>query len=319
MRAPSPTLLAAFAAVLVAVPAFGADAKDEKKPDAKKADTKTEAKAPVDCVVLARSWDAAIAEGKARCVPIVLHNHGFYCPPCWGLHASVMGDAAYREFAYEGTVEVLALDRLQDGVDKKEERAATYEAKVGGKTVSYLVEFPGLTVEEAVALNRSKAGSYNKTGGLPYTALIDPFTEVETKVWKGGGVKAEEIIEAAKAARTVIAKAHGKGKPRPELRAVTEAQGQADTKTKAGDFAGALDALEVVRKRSEKDGWPSLLKERVATSREGVVASATQALEAVEATKADDAVKARKDLLALQPRLRGTGLEARAKALLAGL
>ena len=319
------SLAAAGALAVLAVP-VGAQENDAPKKDGKDAKSDEpvtkEAAAPTEpvaCVTMAKTWDAAIKDAKAQNVPIVLHNHGFYCPPCWGMHSTVMGDKAYIEFAYENDVEVLALDRLQDGVAKREPNAATYDAKQGGKPVKFLIQFPGLTVDDVLAMRNSKASTYNKSGGLPYTAIIDPFTEEEIKSWKGGGIAAADIMAAVTDARKALTKAHGKGKPRPELRALADAETASTDKLKTGDFAGALDAFGTATKKADKDGWPAHLKARMATARDDVVAKATEALDAIEKATADDAVKAKKDLLAMMSRLRGTGLEQRAKDLLAGM
>jgi hypothetical protein len=56
-------LIASAAALLAAVATVAAaGGKDEPKPTVK----------------FARTWEAAIAEGKALNVPIVVHSHGFY-------------------------------------------------------------------------------------------------------------------------------------------------------------------------------------------------------------------------------------------------
>ncbi len=324
----SPSLLACLsvlAAASLAAFVLPARAEDKKKDDAatgeapSKPDAEPAKTEPVTCVSLAKSWDKAVKDAKAQNVPIVLHNHGFYCPPCWGMHSSLMCDPAYIEFSFENTVEVLALDRLQEGVAKKEARAATYAAKEGGKPVQYLIEFPGLTVDEVLALRGSKASSYNKSGGLPYTALIDPFTEEEMKSWKGGGIATSEIIDAVKTARETLAKAHGKGKPRPELKAVAEAEKAGGDRVKAGDFCGALDAYAAAMKKADKDGWPAHLRSRLTAGRDAAIAAATEALDKIEGGKAADAAKAKKELGTLLPRLRGTGLEQRAKDLFTGM
>lgn len=319
------SFLSIFAVGAIAAFVAPAGAEDKKSDDAtkgadaSKTDGETTKTGPVTCVSLAKSWAQAVKDAKAQNVPIVLHSHGFYCPPCWGMHASLMCDKAYIEFAFENTVEVLSLDRLQEGVDKKEERAATYDAKEGGKPVKYLVEFPGLTIDDVLALRGSKASSYNKSGGLPYTALIDPFTEDELKNWKGGGIATSEIMDAVQAARTTLQKAHGKGKPRPELKILGDAEATSAAKVKAGDFAGALDAFATATKKADKDGWATLLKDRITKGREAAIAAAAEALDKIEADKATDPVKAKKDLAMMMSRLRGTGLEPRAKDLLAGM
>ena len=82
----------------------------------------------------------------------------------------------YIEFANENTVEVVALGRLDEAIQKNERKAEEYDAKdESGKPVKYMVEFPGLTREEIIALHQSKASTYNDTKGIPFTAIIDPF------------------------------------------------------------------------------------------------------------------------------------------------
>ena len=64
---------------------------------------------PVTCVTLAKTWDEAVAEARMLSVPIVVHSHGFYCGPCWGMHSSVMCNDKYIGFADDNTVEVISL------------------------------------------------------------------------------------------------------------------------------------------------------------------------------------------------------------------
>jgi hypothetical protein len=272
---------------------------------------------PVTCVPLAKSWDAAVEEAKALNVPIVVHSHGFYCGPCWGMHQSVMCNKKYIDFAQDNTVEVIALQRLEEGIEKKDKKAQTYEAKVGGKTVEYLCEFPGLTVAEMLALNSSKASSYNDTGGIPYTCLVNPHNLEQITSWKGGGASAGTIMDAVTEAKKALVKEHGKGVSRKDVKALSDAENAATARVEKADYAAALDALAKVASKAEK--WPESLKTRLEAAKTKVVEEATKALDAIEAAKAEDAAKAKKDLAAISPKLRGTGLEQRAKDLLASL
>jgi hypothetical protein len=79
---------------------------------------------PKPSVTFAKSWDAAVAEAKTLVVPIVMHNHGFYCPPCWGMHAAVLHNDKYIAYANDNTVEVVAEQDLQKGVDEARTSAA---------------------------------------------------------------------------------------------------------------------------------------------------------------------------------------------------
>src|SRR5262245_37878130 len=175
-------------------------------------------------VTYAPSCEAAVEEAKLLNVPIVVHSHGFYCGPCWGLHGALMCNKKYMEFASESTVEVISLSRLDEGIEKKEKRAETYEAKVGGKTVNYLCEFPGLTAEEMLALNRSKAASYNNTGGVPFTCVVNPWNEEMITSWQGGSASSSNVIDAVTEAKKALQKDHGKGLPGKDWKALVDAE-----------------------------------------------------------------------------------------------
>jgi hypothetical protein len=274
---------------------------------------------PVRVAAYATSWAAAIKDAKARVVPIVVHSHGIYCPGCHRVHAGILSDIEYMDFTYENATEVLVMDRIDEAVEKGEPAAAAREVKLGGKTISYLVNFPWLTLQDLLALNASKAGTYNKAGSLPYTCLVDPFTELEMQAWKGWQVTASQIKEGITQAREKLTKEHGKGKPRVELKTLNDVAAASAAKLEKGDFAGALDPYTALRKRAEKELWAVRLWERIEKAQEAIIAAATEALDDLEADKDLDLAKAKADLTALLPRLRGTGLEKRAKELLATL
>lgn len=271
---------------------------------------------PVTTVLLAKSWAAALDEAKALNVPIVVHSHGFYCPPCWGMHSAVMCNKKYIEFANENTVEVICLSALEEGIDKKDRKAETYEAKVDGKTVEYLCEFPGLTVDDMKGLQSSKASSYNDTGKTPYTCVVDPWNEEKIVGWNGGQ-GAGTIMDAVTEARKAMTKEHGKGVSRKDVRTLADAEREAAARREKGDYAAAIDRLGKVAAKADK--WPEPLKARFEAAKRAVVDEAEKALAAVEEKKASDPAAAKKELTALATRLKGTGLEEKAKELLASL
>lgn len=268
---------------------------------------------PVTSVTLAKSWAAAIEEAKLLNVPIVVHSHGFYCGPCWGMHSAVMCNKKYIDFANENTVEVISLDRLEEGIEKKDKRAETYEAKVDGKTVNYFVEFPGMTSEDMAACKNSKASSYNNTGKIPYTCIVDPYTESEIAHWQGGtgaGTIQDAVLEAKKA----LVKDHGKGTARKDLKVLADADKDAQAKVAKGDFTAAIDVLAKVNAKADK--WSDGLKEQLKADKQKIIDAAQAALDKIVEVKATDAEKAKKDLTALAPKLKGTGLEDKVKELL---
>jgi hypothetical protein len=266
-------------------------------------------------VTYAPTWDAAVEEAKLLNVPIVVHSHGFYCGPCWGLHSAILKNKKYVEFADKHTVEVICLGRLQEGIDKKDERAETFEVEKDGKKVAYLKEFPGLTVEQMLALERSKAGSYNDTGGVPYTCLVDPHTLEQVTKWQGGSASAGAIEEAVLDLRKRLDKEHGKGVTRKEIRALGESEEKVRTLQGKGEFAAAL--AEVAKAGGKAKDWPEAMTARLASAKEAVIAAAKTAVDELETLAATDRAEAKKGLAKLAGRLKGTGLEERAKGLLA--
>ena len=269
---------------------------------------------PDEQVTYAASWDAAVEEAKLLNVPIVVHSHGFYCGPCWGLHSAILKNKKYIEFSDKNTVEVICLGSLQEGIDKKDERAETYEVTVDGKKVSYLKEFPGLTVEQMLALASSKGAYYNNTSKIPYTCIVNPHTLEEVEKWQGGDASAGAVEEAVLVLRKALEKEHGKGVSRKEIRAVGESEKKVATLQEKGDYALAL--AELAKAAGKAKDWPETLTQRLAKTKEAVVEAAKAALDKVEADAASDAAAAKKELARLAPKLKGTGLEERAKALL---
>ena len=118
------------------------------------------------------------------------------------------------------------------------------------------------------------------------------------------------VTEAKKA----LVKDHGKGASRKDVKVLADAEKDAATKSDKGDFSAAIDALAKVAPKAEK--WADSLKDRLKTSKQMVVDAAQAALDKIAETKATDAAKAKKDLAALSGKLRGTGLEDKAKQLL---
>jgi hypothetical protein len=268
---------------------------------------------PKDSVVLAKSWQAALDEAKLIGAPIVVHNHGFYCGPCWGMHSAVMCNKEYIDFAKDNTVEVIALERLQEGVDKKEKNAETYKAKVNGAEVEYLVEFPGLTVADMLALASSKAGSFNHTGKVPYTCIVDPWTEEELKSFSGSTPKGD-IEDAVLEIRKQFEKDHGKGVARRDVTLLAEAEADVEARASKGDYPGALGVLAKLSGKAK--AWPQAMQERITAAHDEVVAAASDVLAKIEAAGAEDKARARSELSKIMGRLKGTGLEEKAKTLL---
>jgi hypothetical protein len=232
------------------------------------------------------------------------------------MHSAVLQNAKYIKFAAKNTVEVISLGSLQEGIDKKDKKAETYEDELpDGTKVEYLVMYPGMTVAEMLALNASKASQYNDTGRIPFTAMIDPHTEKEMQRWMGGQA-ASTLMEAAKEHRKTLVKQHGEGVSRKVFDEVVEME----TDTAAALAGGELqEALAASAKVEVDEQWPQALKDRVAVCRKKVLDAAAQRLKDLEAQALSDAAAAKRELTKLVPALKGTELEARAAELLATL
>jgi hypothetical protein len=297
-------LLSAAAAVAVIAAAGVAAAKSEE---------------PVQSVKLAKSWTAAIDEAKTLVLPVVVHHHGFYCGPCWGMHASVMCNEKYIDFAGENTVEVIALQDLEKGLQENGPRAAMYDAKdENGNAVKYMVEFPGLTKDEMLALHSSKASSYNNTGGIPFTVIVDPFTEAEMQRYPGGGHAAKEIMEGVLAQRKVLNQAHGPSISRTLLTKVTAEVKRISGMVEKDGPAKAMGEIRKLEKSLAKE--PESLRKRLEPVQTAAVDAATKLLDDAEAKiGAGDLPGAKKILDKFGRAFDGTDIESRVKELVAKL
>lgn len=297
-------LISAASAALVLVAAVASAAKNEE---------------PVASVQLAPSWESAIDEAKTLVLPIVVHHHGFYCGPCWGMHASVMCNEKYIEFAAENTVEVIALQDLEKGIDANDRRAATYDGKdAQGRAAKFFVEFPGLTKEQLLALHASKASSYNDTGGIPFTVIVDPFTLAEMKRFPGGGIPAKNIMESVLEQRKTLASRHGAGISRAKLTKVTaEVDRIAGALAKSGIAKSLADYRKLETSVAKE---PDALRAKLEPAMKAILEAAAKELDAAESAIASgDMAGAKKILGRLGRSLEGTDLASRAAEIAAKL
>lgn len=232
------------------------------------------------------------------------------------MHGSVLQNKKYIAFAEENSVDVLTMDRLDEGINGKDKRAGTYTRKdVDGQEKEFLLSWPSLTVEELKAMNGSKAGSYNKTGGLPYTAVVDPHTLEEMGNIKGGfamGALTDLVAQKKKE----LEKAHGKGVSRKTLAKVKEAEVGIRGHLAKGDLAKALADSAALQKKVAKE--PTAVVEMAAKVNAEVLEAAGKSLDEIEAMIGrGEKAEAGKQLGPLSRALKGTALEERALALLA--
>jgi len=230
------------------------------------------------------------------------------------MHRSVLQNKKYISFHEENTVEVIALGRLQEGIDAEDQKAETYTAKDDqGNDVEYLVEFPGMTVKDMLDLSRSKAGSYNNTGRIPYTCVVNPYTLEEMESWSGGQ-SAKTIMESVKAHKKELEDQYGPSTSRKVLNKMREEAADVRASLAEGDHWKALTSTEKLAKSAEKYG-PGVQK--LVSDLQGEVLGATgKRLDELEAMLGgEDAAKAEREIKKLARALRGTALEERAAAL----
>ena len=165
------------------------------------------------------------------------------------MHGAVLQKDDYIDFSDENSVEVLALGRLDEAIKKNEKRAGTYDAvDAEGKPVKYMVEWPGLTAEDIYALRSSKAGTYNDTGGIPYTAIVNPYTEEKMRALPGGR-SAGQLMDVVTEMKAKLNKKHGPSLSRKDVRKFEE------VKAECGELLekkGAGKALGLLKKNSKK-------------------------------------------------------------------
>ena len=232
------------------------------------------------------------------------------------MHSAVLQNKRYIRYAARNTVEVMTLGSIERGVQQNDRRAATYKVRgESGDEIEYLVEFPGLRVEDIVAMNRSPAVRYNDTRAIPHTAFVDPFS-LEKLAGIRGGVSSRQVMRAADEAREVIRKKHGAPSiSRRDLARTEEIRERILRAIAMNRLSQALSELR--RLRTHAGDWPEEARIRVAEVERIVIEPATKALDELEAKIEESPQRARVELLGLAIRLRGTELEARAQALLA--
>ena len=231
------------------------------------------------------------------------------------MHGSVLQNKKYIAFAEENTVEVLALSRLDEGIEKKDPRAGTYKAKdVDGVEKDFMLGWPNLTAEDIAALNGSKGSSYNNTGKIPYTAIVDPYTLEEMENIKGG-YGMGTLIDIVTAKKKELEKQHGKGTSRKALAKVKEADADIKKSLAAGNFAKALTDSAALQKKVAKEA-PAIVEMAQKTGVE-VLEAVTKQLDEIEALIGrGEKAEAMKQIGPLSRALKGTDLEARSLELL---
>jgi hypothetical protein len=228
----------------------------------------------------------------------------------------VLQNEKYIAFADDNTVEVIALSRLDEALkDPKDRKTETYDAKdENGNPVKYMKEYAGMTSDQLLALNSSPAGGYNKTGKIPYIAIVDPYTLAEIKSMPGGAA-AGGLMDAVKEMKDKLNKEHGPSVKRSVWWKVLAEKKEIEATQKKDGVAKALAAVQKLETSVQKEH--DVIKAEVKTIRDALMEAAKADLDTAEGKIAAGDVKAAKSLLTpLASALKGTDLEARVKELL---
>ena len=221
----------------------------------------------------------------------------------------------YLAFAEDNTVEVIALQRLDEGISKNDRKAETYDAKdENGNPVKYLKEFAGMTVEHVNALNSSPAGQYNKTGKIPYVGIVDPHTQKEMKPMPGGAA-AGGLMDAVAECKATLNKQYGPSMKRSSLKKFRASAKSIEDEIGKG-AAKALSDLKKLQTSIAKE--PQALKDEAGKLEEKVLEAAKADLDKADGLITSGDVKGATTILKSYNGLfaKGSELETRLKELL---
>ena len=229
------------------------------------------------------------------------------------MHGSVLQGKKYIKFANENTVEVMAMGKIGKGQETKDKRLQVFKGKDGKE---YLAGWPNLTLTELKDLARSRAASYNDTGKIPYTVVVDPYTLEKMSDHIGGGYGAGKLEDLVVAARKTLDKAHGKGLSRKKLAKAQKAEDKIRATLEKGDLIKALSGAKGLEKKAAKE--PKPLQDKVAKLLDDILKEAGKSLDECEGVIGRGDLKgAARTLGSLTRALKGTALEERANELLA--
>lgn len=233
------------------------------------------------------------------------------------MHGAVLQNKKYIEFAEDNTVEVIALQRLDEAMGKEkpdDPRIAQYDGvDESGNPVKFMLQWPGLTLEQIGTLNRSPAGQFNDTGGIPYTAFVDPHTGKKLR-GLSGGKSAKQVMETVEAVKAELEAQHGKGIKRSELKKFEAEAAKTREVLKDAGAAKAFAAFSKAEKLAAKAG--EAMQKRSADLLEEILKVAETELDAAsEKIDSGDLAGAKKDLNSLARPLKGTRLEERVNEL----
>ena len=157
------------------------------------------------------------------------------------MHRSVLQNRKYIKFSAANAVEVICMEETDRAVAEKAHTIKTYKAKDAyGDVVEYLVEFPGLTLDQLKDLSNTNAIlAYLDGVKIPYTAIVDPHSGKAIGAIKGQPT-VKSLTAAIARARSALEKEHGKGIDRKLWNAIGASEVKVDQALVADKYFTAL-------------------------------------------------------------------------------
>ncbi len=211
------------------------------------------------------------------------------------MHSSVLHNAKYVKFADKNTVEVITMEETDRAVREKSRLIRTYKGKDPyGEAVDYLVELPGMTLEDVQTISRgnSPALEYIRGDKIPYHTIVDPHTLKEMEGFYGKK-SAQQIIEIVAKHVKALKKQYGPGVPRKDWRQLIRREAEIDKLLVKEDIAGAMKAYRAAARLFKQP--PELVRERLESAYEVIVDDAQELSARLDKEgKKADAAKIRK-------------------------
>ncbi len=185
------------------------------------------------------------------------------------MHRSVLQNKKYMKFADGNTVEVISVSSVPKP-NSGDKRVATYKGKDGN---DYMVEWPGLTHKQLSNSN----GGFNKSGKIPYVAIVNPHTGEEFVGFNGGS--AGKIMDIVSELQKEMEKEHGKGVKRSTLRKLDKDKAKIAALLAKNKVRDALSKYSAMAKKAAKS---EALQNYIKDSLDGILKVAARNLSKAE-------------------------------------
>jgi hypothetical protein len=226
----------------------------------------------------------------------------------------VLQNKGYIKFAGSSCVDVIALSDWEQAL-KEGHRTQTFKAPDEyGDMVEWLLLYPTLQPRDLETLYNSTTVSFNKTGIMPYTAIVDPHTEEEMIGIPRGQTSLQRLKDAVLTAKKKLNEQHGPSVSRKTVAAIRKQQDQIQDKLLDGNVSGAIAQFRKLQQSVEKQ--PQSVRELAAMTWTILVKTAENRLAEVERLleqgKRNEAFRVLKPLARA---FKGTELQERIEAL----